>query len=479
VKDIFGYTVEEFKSGRVLYSGIVHPDDLLRVAQEVETNSAEPGRLHFSHEPYRIITKGGNIKWLDDRTYIRRDGQGCVTHYQGIVLDISIRKQMEEERQRLESVLRRSQKMEAIGTLAGGIAHNFNNALMGIQGRTSLMMIDKPQSHPDLVHLKGIEEYVQNAAELTKELLGFARGGKYEVRPANLNELIKYENRMFGQTRKEIRITGKFEENLWTVEVDQGQIRQVLLNLYVNAWQAMPAGGELYVQTENVTLDEDYVKPLEIAPGRYVKISVTDTGVGMDDKTQQKIFNPFFTTKGMGEGTGLGLSSVYGIVNNHSGFINVYSKIGVGTTFNIYLPASEKEVVEEKQTTGEIVKGEGTILLVDDEDMIIEVGEKLLKKLGYKVMVSKSGKEAIDVYGKNMNNIDLIVLDMIMSGMGGGDTYDQLKEINPAIKVLLSSGYSINGQAQEILDRGCNGFIQKPFNMKELSKKIEGILDQE
>jgi len=378
----------------------------------------------------------------------------------------------------METQLQQAQRMESLGTLAGGIAHNFNNVLMGIQGRTSFMMMDKDGSHPDFEHLKGIEEYVQNAAELTKDLLGFARGGKYESRPIDLNELIKHENLMFGRTRKEITLRGKYGKHLWAVETDQGQIRQALLNLYVNAWQAMPAGGDLYTQTENVTVDEGYVKPYEVIPGRYVKISVTDTGIGMDEATRERIFDPFFTTREMGTGTGLGLASVYGIVKNHGGFINVYSEKGEGTIFNIYLPASEKEVVEEEKPPGEIVKGEGTILLVDDEEMITDVGELLLGKLGYHVLTAKSGQEAIDVYGKNMGDIDLVILDMIMPGMNGGETYDRLKEIDPDIKVLLSSGYSISGQAREILDRGCNGFIQKPFSMKAISQIIKENLDK-
>jgi len=302
-------------------------------------------------------------------------------------------------------------------------------------------------------------------------------GGKYEVKPTDLNGLIEDQNRMLGRTKKEIMIRGKYEKDLWSVEVDQGQIQQVMLNLYVNAWQSMPGGGDLFIQTENVTLDEDYAKPFKIEPGRYVKISITDTGVGMDEATQQRIFEPFFTTKNMGRGTGLGLASVYGIIKNHGGIINVYSIKGEGTTFTIYLPASEKKVVEEEKVPERLVKGTETVLLVDDEDMIIDVGEEILKELGYKVLIARSGKEAIDIYRANRDKIDLVILDMIMPGVGGGETYDKMKEISHNIKVLLSSGYSINGQATKILERGCDGFIQKPFNMRQLSQKVREIID--
>ena len=379
---------------------------------------------------------------------------------------------------KLEAQLQQAQKMEAMGTLSGGIAHDFNNLLMAIQGRASIMLMNKASSHRDFRHLKGIEDNIESAADLTRQLLGFARGGKYEVKTIDINELIKKQNRMFGRTKKEITIRGKYEENLWSVEVDRGQIEQVLLNLYVNAWQAMPGGGDLYLETENVTLDETDVKPFGIEPGKYVKISVTDTGVGMDKATQKKIFEPFFTTKEMGRSTGLGLASAYGIIKNHGGFINVYSEKGHGTTFNIYLPSSEKEVIEENKPVEDTLRGTETVLFVDDEDMIIEVAEELFDQLGYEVLTAGSGKEAIEIFEEKKRHIDIVLLDMIMPNMSGGDTYDRMKAIDPDIKVLLSSGYSINGQATEIMDRGCNGFIQKPFKMKELSQKLRGILDE-
>ncbi len=388
----------------------------------------------------------------------------------GVARDIS-------ERKRLEAQLHHAQKMEAVGTLAGGIAHDFNNLLMAIQGYTSLMLLKIDSTHPHYEKLKSIEKYVQSGAELTKQLLGFARGGKYDVRPLDLNSLVQETSRLFGRTKKEIVIHENYEEALWPVEGDKGQLEQVLLNLYVNAWQAMPGGGDLFLQTKNVTLNEFSMRPYNLPPGRYVKISVTDTGVGMDEKTQQRIFEPFFTTKKMGRGTGLGLASVYGIVKNHNGVIDVKSKKGEGTCFTIYLPVSNKRIIEETATQDEIIKGPGTILLVDDEDMIIEVGSEILKALGYNVFTAKNGKEAVSIYEANRNQINVVILDMIMPGMGGGEAYDRLKEINPNVKVLLSSGYSIDGEATEILDRGCNGFIQKPFNIKALSQKLKEIMN--
>ena len=386
-----------------------------------------------------------------------------------IIRDITAQRHLEEQ-------LLHTQKMEALGTLAGGIAHDFNNILMGIQGRISLMGINAGTSPRLLEHIKGIEKYVKSATDLTKQLLGFARGGKYEIKTTDLNELVKYENQLFGRTRKEINIREKLSKNLWAVDIDRSQIEQVLLNIYVNAWQAMPKGGILHIQTENININGTFDGPRQLEQGKYSKISITDTGVGMDEETRKRIFDPFFTTKEMGRGTGLGLASAYGIIKNHGGFIDVSSEKEKGTTFNIYFPASQKKPVKKKEKAGELIGGTETILLIDDEDMIIEVGQELLEALGHKVLLAKCGEEAISVYKRNRSQIDMVILDLIMPGMGGGETYDKLKEIDSNVRILLSSGYSVNGQARKIMERGCDGFIQKPFNIEELSMKIRDIL---
>ena len=419
----------------------------------------------------RVISKDGSAKIIETPISLIRDIYNEPIGFRGLVRDVTEQKSLQDQ-------LQKAQKMEAIGTLAGGIAHDFNNLLMAIQARTEIMITNKDSSHPDFGHLSGIEDSVESAADLTKQLLGFARSGKYEVKPTDINELIKKQNLMFGRTKKEITIRGIYEKNLWSVEVDRGQIDQVILNLYINAWQAMPDGGHLYIQTENVTLDENYTELYEADPVKYVKISISDTGIGMDKATQERIFDPFFTTKEMGRGTGLGLASAYGIIKNHGGFINVYSEKGEGSTFNIYLPSSEKEATGEKKPAGDTLRGSATILFVDDEDMIIEVAKDLLEALGYKVLTAGGGKEAIETYKKNKEQIDIVILDMVMPDMSGSVTFDRMKEIDPDIKVLLSSGYSINGQATEILDRGCDGFIQKPFRMNALSQKLREILDE-
>jgi CheY-like chemotaxis protein len=250
--------------------------------------------------------------------------------------------------------------------------------------------------------------------------------------------------------------------------------------MYINAWQAMPPdGGELYLETNIVTLDGAFFKPHLTAPGRYVKISIMDTGSGMDETTRLQIFDPFFTTKDKGRGTGMGLASAYGIIKNHGGMITVNSEVDHGTTFDIYLPSSDKEAHREVPLEDGLIKGSATILLVDDEELIIEVGQAMLARLGYRVVVCRGGQEAVNVISDIGNIIDMVILDLIMPGMDGSTTFDRIREIQPDMRVLLSSGYAINGHAEKIMRKGCNGFIQKPYNISDLSSKVRNVLDGE
>ncbi len=391
--------------------------------------------------------------------------------------EIQEREQMTREKESLHDQLLQAQKMEAIGTLAGGIAHDFNNLLMGIQGNVEMMALDMGPSHAHSGRLKTIRDCVQSGARLTQQLLGFARMGKYEVKPTDINALVRNSVDMFGRTRQELRIALKCVEKVWAVEVDRGQIEQVLLNLLINAWQAMPDGGSLYLETANEILDDRQVLPHGAEPGNYVKITITDTGTGMDPATMERIFDPFFTTKTVGRGTGLGLASAYGIVRNHGGFMDVSSRKEQGTIFSIHLKATDAPLGDATVIRASAQEGNETILLVDDDPLILDVGQAMLAALGYAVLVAKDGKEAVEIYRSDGDRIRLVILDMIMPDMGGGQTYDQLKEVDPGVNVLLSSGYSIDGQATAILNRGCNGFIQKPFDLQSLSEKVRTIMD--
>ncbi|NTW76791.1 MAG: response regulator [Syntrophaceae bacterium] len=393
----------------------------------------------------------------------------------GIIMnarDITMRKLIEDH-------LRQVHKMQAIGTLAGGIAHDFNNLLTGIQGYISLMLSSKDSGDPDFDKLNKIQTLVQSGADLAVNLLGFARGGQYEPKPTDLNELVARTVNVFGRTKKEIIIHHKYEKNIWPVEVDRIQIEQVLINLLVNSWQAMSGNsGHIYVETNNVFLNDNNFLAIDLPKGNYVQIMITDTGTGMDEETRRRVFEPFFTTKEKARGVGLGLASAYGIIKEHGGTINVASKVGHGTTFNIYLPASDKEIVSEIIADKTIIKGKETILLIDDEESIIDVCGEILETLGYNVLKAGNGYDALKTFTENKDIIDLVILDMIMPGLSGNETFDGLKLINPKVKVLLSSGYVTGNQAKEIMEKGCQAFIQKPFRMEEFSQKIREVLDK-
>jgi PAS domain S-box-containing protein len=389
------------------------------------------------------------------------------------MFDITARKQAEQ-------ALQQAQRLDSIGTLAGGVAHDFNNLLMAIMGNATLARLGLDPGHPAFERIDNVISHVKDASSLTKQLLEFARGGKYEVKATNLNQLVEKTVTLFGRTKKEITVGATLSPGLWTVEVDRGQIEQVLLNLLVNAWQAMPQGGQIRVETANASLDAAYCQALNLPPGNYVRLSVTDSGTGMDKAIQSKIFEPFFSTKDRSRGTGLGLASSYGIIKNHDGLITVYSEKGQGAEFSIYLPAVGKPVeCSEEKVEAQTVAGSENILLVDDEQMILDIGKAMLAELGYHPLLAHSGQEALEIYTREREKIDLVILDMIMPVMGGGDTYDRLRALNAGVKVLLASGYSLSGEAGQILKRGCNGFIQKPFNLEELSRKIRQVLDAE
>ena len=422
---------------------------------------------------FKLRHKTGRIvNMLISGERIELSGEPCIL---SLGLDITDRKRAEEERKRLEARLVHAQKMEAVRTLAGGLAHDFNNLLMSMQGNVSLMLEELEPEHPHNEYLKSIEIQIRSAAKLIKQLLGVARSGHFDTKPSNINEIMENAAFIFARTRKDIRIHRNFEKNLWTSEVDPDQMGQVFMNLFINAGQAMPAGGDLYLKTGNVFLDEAFVRPQSAMPGRYVRISVTDTGSGMSENTMTRVFEPFFTTKERGRGTGLGLSMAYAIVKVHRGLIDFSSKSGQGSTFNIYLPASEQEAVPDASVSPEIIRGTGTILLVDDETPVLQTIQRMLEQIGYKVTAAQSGREAVDLYREKKAEIDLVLLDMIMPGMSGEEAFRMLREINPEVKIILLSGYALEGQARRILETGGNGFIQKSVSLSELSRRIHEL----
>jgi two-component system, cell cycle sensor histidine kinase and response regulator CckA len=462
-ENLFGMK-REVLEGRRKWSEFIKKEDLDKMKQ-YESQRAEAPKSAPQNYEFQTININGQIKDI----FVTVSFMPGTSKKISSLIDIS-------EKKRLESGLRQAQKMEAVGTLAGGIAHDFNNMLMGIQGYASLMLFKMKKNDEHYEQLSKIEELVQSGSNLTRQILGFARGGKFEILPSNINDLIEKTSTMFGRTKKEIQIKKIFQEDIWTIDVDRGQIEQILLNLYVNAWHAMPGGGELNLETSNEYLTSDYNAAFDVTPGAYVKISVTDSGVGMDEKTKQRIFEPFFTTKEMGRGTGLGLAMVYGIMKGHKGIINVYSEKGQGTSFHLYFPVSEKEVAKEEVVEKTIERGIETILLVDDEETVLAVSKNMLSSMGYHIVTAHNGQEAVEIYKKGNQAIDLVILDMIMPGMSGGEAYDNLKALNPDIKVILCSGYSMNSQANQIIERGCRFFLQKPFSLYTLSQKVREAL---
>ena len=424
-------------------------------------------QLHGSREKYSdtlALENGKIFEYFSTPLFYSEMVQGRVWTFRDIT-----------ERKRLESQLIHAQKMEAIGTLAAGMAHDFNNILMIIQGCTSLLLMDENSSGYGNRRLKEIEKHVKTAADLIQQLLGFAGKTVHLPQSIDISELIGKTILLFDRNHSAISLQEKHHHPLWKVAADSLQLEQVVLNLLANAWQSMPHGGTIRIETDNVLVDEKNIDEYHMPCGRYVRVKISDTGIGMDHSTQKRIFEPFFTTHRMGRGSGLGLATVYGIIKNHDGEIRVESQKGQGTLFTLYFPV-DRTIQEHKEEDPMTMNACKTVLIIDDEEMVLDVGTAMLNKMGYQVLSAGNGLEGAKIYEENIHGIDLVILDMIMPTANGKETYDKLKEIDPEVKVILSSGYSLNDQAAEILDCGCNDFIQKPFNMASLSQKVGNIL---
>ncbi len=414
-----------------------------------------------SGEPLSVLVTSTPLKNNDNE----------VIAYQSIMCDIT-------ERKKLEHQLFQSQKIESIGTLAGGIAHDFNNILAGILGYASFVKSKISERHEFYNHINTIELGAQRAAELTSQLLAFARGGQYNMSAVDLNTVVRETVTIISRTfDKSIEIETKLSDSLPPIRADSSQMQQVLMNLCVNARDAMTAGGSLTIETRQAKV-RGAEQEKEARKSQYVALSVSDTGEGMDKAIQSRIFDPFFTTKEQGKGTGLGLSMVYGVINRHGGFTKVFSRVGEGTTVRVYLPTCEKFEAEPALphiSSGEL-KGSGGILVVEDEEDVRSFIAELCSEYGYQVFTAADGEQALSVYNEYCSEIDLVILDMIMPKMSGSETLLRLKNIDPDVKVVLASGYSSDASTCEAGGYGVCGFIQKPFQMAELLSMIRNAL---
>jgi two-component system cell cycle sensor histidine kinase/response regulator CckA len=428
--------------------------------------------FHYTHK------NGGAVPVSITYADIRRDKEPfAIIH----VRDITERKRTEEALKRSEERLLHSEKMEAIGQLAGGIAHDFNNQLSSIVGYIELLQ-EAVNDQPELKrYTENIMTATTRASDLTTQLLAFARKGKYQAIPVNVHMTIQEVIQLLKHSiDKRIRLNTSLRAEAPVIRGDPTQLQNALLNLALNARDAMPMGGELCFATRVVNLDKRYCagSPFELQPGKFIRISVTDMGVGMDDETQKHIFEPFFTTKPDGKGTGMGMAAVYGTVKNHRGAIAVSSHVGRGTTVHLLLPQITGKVSAGTAPAEKSIVAQDSlhVLLIDDEEMIRDVGRAILKSLGYKASLCADGEEAVSLYKKRWKEINLVILDMVMPGMGGMQTFIELKKVNPKIKAILSSGYGADSQVREILNAGVQGFIQKPFRRKDLAEKILQVL---
>jgi len=469
IENILGYTQEEWMLDSRNWIRFVHPDDQGAVRDAEETCSKG---LAFQAE-YRVMRKDGRLVWVSDSAVVTKAADGKAV-MEGIIVDITERKQ-------LEGQLQQSRRMEAVGRLAGGIAHDFNNLLTIIKGYAELAVQRKAVPAPVRADIEHIEDASERAAGLVRQLLAFSRKQVLQPKNLDLNSIVlgleKLLRRLIGE---DIEMRTAVSAGLGTIKADPAQVEQVLMNLVVNARDAMPKGGKMIVETSNVDLDKIYASEhVSVKPGRYVMLAVSDSGMGMSPETIAHIFEPFFTTKGGTKGTGLGLATVYGIVKQSGGYVWVYSEPEKGSTFKVYFPRVDEEVEKSLRTRQDTKaqRGSETVLLVEDDDAVRELAEVILTAQGYKVICANGPKRAEEIAAERSNEIDLVLTDVIMPKMSGRELVKRLSEKNPKLRVLYMSGYTDNVIAQGgVLEEGL-AFLQKPFTPRALSQKVREVLD--
>ncbi|MBN2858099.1 MAG: response regulator [Candidatus Delongbacteria bacterium] len=460
--------------GRKIEELFIYTGKKGRIRSELKANKS------VSRMEYGLKTLKGKEKWGIHNSYLYTDEKTGQDAIQVCFYDITDVKKQEAERLHLESRLHQSEKIQAIGQLAGGIAHDFNNQLTGIIGFADLLKYELKDDYRLTHYVENILIAARHSADLTGKLLAFARKGKYLSVEVDIHHTIMEVISLLQHSiDKRITLQQIFKAYPPVTTGDPAQLQNAILNLALNSRDAMPKGGSLTFETRITDLDDGFCSRTteKIIPGKYVEITVSDTGTGMTEETQKRMFEPFFTTKEVGKGTGMGLAAVYGTVKNHKGTIEVESGIGKGTSVRIFLPAAApvRDAKEEKSDGSADLSGKLRFLIVDDEEIVCRLVKEMLEMKGHSVWVHTDSREAVELFRKNWENIDLVILDMVMPHMNGSDTFTALQEIDPGVRVLLSSGYSMTGEAQELMKKGAKGFIQKPFRVGELTKSIAEI----
>jgi len=473
--DLFGYTKEDL--AELNYIQLLHPDQSLEPVAKAFKEISEAGAQQQLLE-VKLKSRTGQTIYVQSGGNLIPGKNEII----GVARDITAQKTAEEEKKNLANQLIHAQKMEAVGILAGGIAHDFNNSLQGIIGYSQMLLLDMPGDTPEAGKLRQIEAAALRASELTKQLLTFSRRIESKLRPIDLKEEVRQVENLLRRTIPrmiDIELLLKSEQNV--INADPSQIEQIIMNLGINARDAIPHGGKLTIETDNVVLDEAYCKThLGAVPGNYVMLSISDNGTGMDKDTLEHIFEPFYTTKDPGKGTGLGLAIIYGIVKDHGGYIVCDSELGKGTIFRIYFPMLEQDRIRhsEQQKIAEISGGSETILLVDDDKPIRDLAEEMLRRFGYTVITAADGEQALEIYREKQAYISLVVLDLIMPGMGGHKCLEEILNVDPSQKVIIASGYSVGGSTNEAVKSGAKSYLKKPYEIGPMLKAIRQVLDQ-
>ncbi len=480
--EMLGYAIDELEPSPEVWRSLIHPDDRKRVGDTLKAHIK--GETELYEVEHRLLTQAGAWKWILTRgRVVERDPKGRAIRITGTHQDISRRKETEEQARNLEIQMQHGQKLESLGVLAGGIAHDFNNLLLAILGNAGLAQMDLDPDSPVHGHLEDIERAAQRAADLCKQLLAYSGKGRFVIQPLDINQLVQEMTHLLEVSiSKKALLKFRLQEGIPAVMADATQVRQIFMNLVTNASDAVgEKSGIITIATGVMDCDQAYLGETyldeDLTEGRYVYFEVADSGCGMDRETQARLFDPFFTTKFTGRG--LGMAAVLGIIRGHQGAIKVYSEVDRGTTFKVLFPAvNESAASLAPEPTHDLTwKGEGTILVVDDEEAIRVLARKTLERAGFKILLACDGREGLSVYSERPDDIRLVLLDVTMPHLDGQETYREMRRVRKDVRVILSSGYNEREATEQFAGKGLAAFIQKPYRPHELLTLVRTVLE--